>query len=238
MPFTQSRNAILAGVLAAAVALSAVSGALAVDPPTAPQPSPPATAKYDRIALTALKYEGQQQGQCWTFAQRVVREATGKSMGFDYRQGFFDAGAVEVSVKDAKSGDIIQIARDSDTSAGADYPGLHTAVILDNNADGTFSVVDSNAHWDGTVRRRDSYAPAEMAGRYNGMNFHIYRIMYDGQAVPPPLPPKTPPPPPPVLRSGDIAVVAADGDCLNLRSTPGGAITKCIPDKTTVLIAA
>src|SRR5690349_17467585 len=84
------------------------------------------------IASTALQYLGTHGGQCWTFMQQVVLEATGRQIGFDYRQGFFEAGAIEVTADQAQNGDIIQIASDANTSPSASYAGLHTAIILRN----------------------------------------------------------------------------------------------------------
>jgi uncharacterized protein YraI len=238
MSFSQHRPAAVAIVLAAIAALSIVTGAFAADPP----PPPP---RYDRIAQTALRYEGTRQGQCWPFAQRAVMEATGKKVGFDYRLGFFEAGAVEVNIRDARSGDIIQIARDTDTSPDADYPGLHTAIIMASNGDGSFTTIASNDNWDGMVRRRENYNPAKQAASYGDprLGFHIYRIPYDGQSLPP-VPPAAPRTVANgagvivVFRNGDSAVVKADGDCLNVRSTPGGPIVKCIKDGTKVVVAS
>jgi hypothetical protein len=210
--------------------------------PTPPQPKPPAAEKpeppkYDIIALTALKYVDLVEGQCWQFMKNVVLEATGREIGFDYREGFFEAGAEEVDVEHATSGDIIQVARDDNTAPDADYAGLHTAIILVNHGDGSFTVVDSNAQWDQVVRIREDYRPDEMAARYDGLNFHIYRIPHDGSVSPPPLELRRtdhPVAPDHTYAPGDVAVVAADGDCLNLRKKPttaSEAIT-CLPDRT------
>lgn len=70
----------------------------------------------------AVRYDGTWQGECWAFVKKVVREATGQEMGFDYRQGYFDAGATEVTVATAQPGDIIQIANDFNSGPNADYP--------------------------------------------------------------------------------------------------------------------
>ena len=226
MPMTPHRPA-LAGILLAIIAVLALHSTptLAADPPT---PVP------DRVAATALKYDGTYQGECWPFVLRVVLEATGRQIGFDYRQGFFDAGAVEVSLAEARSGDIIQIADDSNTSPGADYPGLHTSIIYEVLGNGVFNVVDSNSQWDGIVHRRTDYDPVAYAARYSGLSFHIYRITGTGPSSAAPTTVAR------VLQPGDQASVKTPHDCLNMRSGPGtdqAAIT-CLPDATLVTVLA
>ena len=156
MPLCQARLAI-AGVLIAFLAVIAVERVRTADA---------ATQEYTGIAAVALQYEGTYQGQCWPWVQRVVLEATGRQMGYDYRLGFFEAGAFEVSVDEARAGDVIQIADDSYTAPDANYDGLHTAIVLDNYGGGVFRVIDSNSQWDGMVRIRDNYSPAASAVRY------------------------------------------------------------------------
>lgn len=184
------------------------------------------------IAATALRYVGTHGGQCWTFMKQVVREATGRTIGFDYRLGYFEAGAVEVSPEEARNGDIIQIARDSNTSPWASYPGLHTAIILRNLGGGRFDAVDSNQNWDEMVRLRPNYDPYAAAARY-GLQVHIYRIPGGGPGDAGATPPRAP-----SLASGDAAVVATSGDCLNLRSGPSRTATRitCLAAGTQVTI--
>src|SRR5690348_7796343 len=145
MPMSQHRLA-LAAILVAIVAALSMSAR--------PHTVEAAPAAQNPIVTTALSYDGTYQGECWVFVKKVVLEATGRQMGFDYRQGFFDAGAVEVSTAAAQPGDIIQIADDNDTSPDASYNGLHTAIILVNHGDGTFDVIDSNRDFDGVVHQR------------------------------------------------------------------------------------
>jgi hypothetical protein len=111
MPMSQHRLA-LAGILAALLGVLASATLAHADSTPTPATNP--------IVATAQKYLGTQQGQCWTFVQKVVLEATGQKMGFDYRQGFFDAGAIEVDAASAQAGDIIQIDNDADTAPDAD----------------------------------------------------------------------------------------------------------------------
>jgi hypothetical protein len=223
MRLTPSSRSALAGLL---VALFTLLG-LASRPATALDPENP----HDRIALTALQYEGAWGGQCWEFMKRVVREATGAEVGFDYRQGFFDAGAVEVTnLADVRAGDIIQIALDSWTSPDADYPGLHTAIVLTNLGDGTFDVIDSNQNFDEIVRLRPGYDPFAAAGKH-GLQVHIYRIPGDGSAS---SPPSTAPPLGHVFSAGETGTVNTPGECLNLRTAGGigNGIIACLPHGT------
>ncbi|HXU23819.1 MAG TPA: hypothetical protein VN697_07300 [Tepidiformaceae bacterium] len=221
MPMSQHRPALAAILVAfvAVLSLSAVTFASA-------DSSSPIT---NPIAVTALKYEGTYQGQCWVFMKKVVFEATGQEIGFDYRQGYFDAGATEVSAADAQQGDIIQIANDADTSPDASYDGLHTAIILRNNGDGTFDVVDSNRDFDGIVHERDGYDPGDRASA-NGLSFHIYRISGTPAPAPQAIPPAS-------FAVGDRAVTNTPGDVLNLRPTPDftGKLGT-LPDRTLVTV--
>jgi uncharacterized protein YgiM (DUF1202 family) len=199
----------------------------------------PARAEEERpagqaIVDVALEYVDTYQGECWPWVRRVIEEATGRSLGFDYRQGYFEAGAVEVTFDAAVAGDVIQIANDAASGPGADYPGLHTSIVLTNHGGGVFTVIDSNSKWDGMVRIREDYNPAAMAARYSGLTAHVYR--FDGSAAadagqgeraaaPAPEPGKT-------------ARVAADGDCLNLRTQAGidGAIITCLAHGTRLTV--
>ncbi len=197
----------------------------------------------DLIVRTALADEGAYQGQCWPWVQRVVFEATGFRIGWDYREGFFEAGAVEVKLAEARQGDIVQIADDNNTAPDADYPGLHTAIVLENHGDGVLTVIDSNSQWDGIVRVRKGYTPAAAAARA-GIGFHVYRFTgiptpggragNDGEtAARVPSAEERP-----VVKAGDTARVAAQGDCLNLRWAPGtdNAVVACIPDRTNLQV--
>ena len=228
----------LAAILVAVVATLALTTGAAI---AAPGPSHP-------IATKALAYDGTWQGECWQFVKKVVREATGNEMGFDYRQGFFDAGATEVSVANARPGDIIQIASDGNTGPNADYPGLHTSIIVENLGNGDFHVIDSNQNYDGVVHHRANYSPSAAAARW-GLQVHIYRIP-TGPGTPgtapastSPTPSSAPVPPAPgqVLSIGDTAVVYTPGDILFLRPGPGrdaGEVAKLAHGTVVTVLAA
>jgi len=113
------------------------------------------------LATDALADVGQDPapggGQCKAFLDAKLTEASGGTQSFsgylpaDYESG----GGVEVSAADATEGDVIQI-----TPAGAttdakavaleeDNPDnsadrLHTTIIVSNNGDGNFTLVDAN----------------------------------------------------------------------------------------------
>ncbi|HEX6032679.1 MAG TPA: SH3 domain-containing protein [Tepidiformaceae bacterium] len=211
------RLALLLTVLAAAVVLGNA------------ERKPAAAEGSSNIADVALRYLDTHGGQCWTFMQTVVAEATGRRVGPDYRQGFFEAGAVEVSADEAARGDIIQIASDADTSPWASYSGLHTAIVLENLGGGVFNAVDSNQNWDEMVRLRPNYSPYAAAARY-GLQVHIYRIpSASGSAVPASDGNQA-------WTAGAQGVVAAGSDCLNLRTGPSlyASRQSCLPSGTAV----
>ena len=218
-----------ARMIGAVLLLAAVALATG-DPPAgaqeAPQPAHPITQR----AIVDL---GSYQGECWPWVRIVVLEATGRQMGFGYREGFFEGGAEEILLEQAAEGDIIQIADDEDAGPGVDYPGLHTAIVLANHGDGTFTIIDSNSQWDGIVRIREGYDPLAAAARYPYLDVHAYRFPLAKDSFPGAEPPD---PRPPSFTDGDLARVNANGDCLNLRAGPslGQAIIRCIPDGTVV----
>ncbi|WP_322795329.1 hypothetical protein [Tepidiforma sp.] len=218
MPMTRHRLT-LATVLVAILAAFAAAAA----------PGRAGADSSHPIVERALRDLGTHQGECWPWVKRVVFDATGREMGFDYRDGFFEAGAVEVSLEEAAPGDVIQIALDAWTSPDADYPGLHTAIVIRNNGDGTFDAIDSNQLWDGVVRLRPAYNPAAQAAAY-GLQVHVYRFTAAAAA-----PPSAAPAPGPLVK-GDTARTNTPGDCLRLRSAPGGDIIDCLGHGSRVTI--
>jgi uncharacterized protein YraI len=195
-----------------------------------PAPASAGDTGNSPIAAAALRHLDTHGGQCWTFMQQVVSEATGRHVGNDYRQGYFDAGAVEVSAADATNGDIIQIADDSNTSPWASYAGLHTAIILKNLGGGTFDAVDSNQNWDEMVHLRPNYNPYESAAR-NGLQVHIYRIPAGGAGAADAGVGVS-------LAAGDHATVQSDPGCLNMRTDASlaGKVVDCLPTGTDATI--
>ncbi|MCC6236861.1 MAG: SH3 domain-containing protein [Dehalococcoidia bacterium] len=129
------------------------------------------------LAVQAL---GTYEGECFPWVRRVVQGATGRQMGFGYRTGYLEAGAIEVPLDAAKPGDILQLIDDRDDGANADYPGMHTSIVLGVQTPGVFRVIDSNLAFDGVVRVRDDYNPVALAGRYPNINVHVYRF-YEAQ---------------------------------------------------------
>jgi len=190
-----------------------------------------ANTEYGPLITQALKYEGTQGDECFLFMQKVVKEVTGRLVNGDYRQSYINAGAVEIPLSEAQSGDIIQLADDTNTAATASYPGLHTTFIMDVQGGGKFKVIDSNYLFDGIVRVHDNYSPQESAARYKNISVHVWRVPLDkatatasaktGTASATPTPSGTPAPRETKLLPGTMAVIAADGDCLRIRGTAG-----------------
>lgn len=227
MPLTPRRPAlaaILVGIIGAMAVLSMANAA------------PNAATSTNAIVARALQDTGTWQGECWPWVRKVVEEATDHTMGFDYREGFFEAGAVEVKPANARPGDVIQLADDSHTAPDADYLGLHTAIVMENLGNGKFKVIDSNSNWDGMVRIRE-YDPGAAAARYANISYHVYRFPNVGEVLvsDPPTPEIVPSP----FVSGDSAVTNTPSDCLNLRSGAGSnfAAITCLKDRTVVKIA-
>lgn len=205
------------------------------------------------ILGVALQAVGTYQGECFPWVKRVVVQATGAQMGFGYREGYLSAGAVEVSLGDARGGDIIQIINDANDGADADYAGMHTSIVSEVLGAGLFRVIDSNLGFDGVVRVRDDYNPMALAARYPGLNVHVYRFGSAGASISTATPSSTPaasstqlvafaPPsgnePAPQQATMNTAVIRADGDCLRLRAAPSTAapVLTCLSDGSTVTL--
>ena len=115
----------------------------------------------------ALRYVGQwggnacrdagkfQSGQCKQYVNCVVFIASaGRYYPAPGYQDAFARVAIEVSAQNALRGDIVQIG-----NSDSDRP-LHTAIVLQNNHNGTFEVVDSNWALDELVRVHTYSPPA------------------------------------------------------------------------------
>ena len=231
--------------------LLAVLALTLVRPAPASADSNVVAANYGPIVRTALASLSQQRGECFPWVKTVVQAAVNRTIGYDYNLGYLQAGGVEVPLMTARDGDIIQIANPAITVANADYPGLHTAIVIDNLGSGVFRVIDSNSNYDGIVRVRDQYKPAELVARYPGLVVRVYRFT-DAAGNPNPVPPGQTPPvqAPPVVTTptfgatgtlpavGARVTIAADGDCLRMRSTGGlgGSVVGCLPTGSTVTV--
>jgi hypothetical protein len=185
---------------------------------------------------------GTYQGECFPWVRRVVEQATGRPMGFGYRDGYLSAGAVEVSLADARGGDIIQLINDADSGANADYPGMHTSIVSEAVGGGVFRVIDSNLYFDGVVRVRDSYDPRALAARYSNISVHVYRFgatatpqstqllsVASGGGTTATAPQQA---------TTATATIRADGDCLRLRAAPSitAPVLTCLADGGTVTL--
>ncbi|MEI6665967.1 MAG: hypothetical protein WCL53_07415 [Chloroflexota bacterium] len=192
------------------------------------------------VTTSALAQLNSKQGECFPFVQRVMKAAIGRSIGSDYRLGYIQAGAIEVPLIAAQVGDVLQLIDDKNTTPSADYPGMHTAIVLQNYGAGKFQVVDSNAQYDGVVRQRD-YEPMVVAARYSNISVHAYHL------IDTPIPANatgsgagvggagigsasTSSGPAIALAPGVTATVVADGDCLRVRSLPSlsGTVFSCV----------
>jgi hypothetical protein len=197
-------------------------------------------AKLHPLVATASQYDGTYQGECWMFMKMVVLEALGIEVGFDYRLGYLDSGAIEVPIDLAEPGDIIQIADDNYTEPDADYPGMHTFMIAEVAGNGLFHGWDSNRNFDGMVAYREDYDPAAAAARYPNLNYRIYRFPTPDNPLPSIVRTFRPAPVARQFAPGDSAIVVADGDSLNLRNGPGldqGVLTQ-LEDGSLVTIVA
>ena len=221
MPMSQHRPALAAILVAFVAVLTAFATQTAS---AAPTPSNP-------IVQRAMLDLGTYQGECWGWMKEVVRDATGSEVGFDYHYGFLEGGAVEVSVSEAGPGDVIQIIDDNWTEPDADYPGMHTAIVIAANGDGSFEIIESNRGFDGMVSLRSGYNPAEISAD-RGLDFHIYRFGESAGAGRQTDVPTVAGP----VSSGDTARINTPGDCLRLRTAPGGTITHCLGHNTRVTI--
>ncbi|MCK9485817.1 MAG: SH3 domain-containing protein [Dehalococcoidia bacterium] len=176
----------------------------------------------ERIVQVAQQSLHLQEGQCFPWVRRVVQEATGRAMGFGYREGYLSGGAIEVSLADVRAGDIVQIADDKDLGPGASYPGLHTSIVMHRQGNGLLTVIDSNSQWDGVVRIREDYDPQAAATRYTNLNVRAYRFSYASGGAPAPQAFEAGQGTQAAsLTPGTTARVAGDGQCVNLRTGPG-----------------
>jgi len=132
----------------------------------------------EELINQALKYENKNGGQCKEFIQKIIREL-GVDLENGYKQCYLNIG-IEINKEQAKRGDIVQISYDINPEFYPDIPDnpMHTAIILNNNSDGSFLVIDSNYYSIDPQRRK------EIVHQHNGWkprtttNFsaHFYRL--------------------------------------------------------------
>lgn len=140
-----------------------------------------AVISNNKIADKAVSYEGQNLGdtwgQCKAFVQTVIREAGG-SLGTGYRQCYLSVGN-EIQSNEAAKGDVIQLNKASDPECkliDGVYPGMHTAIVLENYGGNNFKVVDSNWIAVYTVGIHD-WNPFTWASKpKHGLQVHFYRL--------------------------------------------------------------
>lgn len=147
------------------------------------QPSLETVALSSPVLNVAIQAVGTYEGECFPWVRRVIATATGRQMGFGYRTGYLEAGAVEVPLEAARAGDVIQLIDDRDDGPDADHMGMHTSIIVNAETPGVFRVIDSNLAFDGVVRLREGYNPLALAARYPNISVHVYRF-YETAAGP------------------------------------------------------
>ena len=118
--------------------------------------------------------DGSYGGWCKVFANNVVSQASGGRLRpSGYQEGWARLGK-EVGAAEASRGDIIQVtpAGSDDQTAEALAGKLHTAIILRNEGNGSFAVIDSNYVKSMAVFRH-SWNPYTWAP---GANVKIWRL--------------------------------------------------------------
>ncbi len=217
----------LAAAMVAALALTVV-----MTSPARASTTPGASGSLTNVVSVAMNSLHQWEGECFPWVRRVIAAATGRTIGWDYRLGYLEAGATEIGLDEVRSGDVIQFANDAATGPSVSYPGLHTAIVMENHGGGSLTVIDSNSQWDGVVRIRTGYQPITQAARYEGITARAYRFpgVAEG-AFPLQIPSDT-------LTVGGTAIVSADGDCLRMRSVAGlgGVVLTCLPHGSAVTV--
>jgi len=139
----------------------------------------------DDIVNRAREHIGEYGDECIKFVRNVLSELGISIRSGSYRNAYRDVGALEVSRSEASKGDIIQLSNDSDESTF--YEGMHAAIIVSRNSDGSFQVIDSNYGYhdneknkwvlDGIVKehRWDPYSTVEKNKKSN-LTPHFYRF--------------------------------------------------------------
>lgn len=138
----------------------------------------------ESIISAAMAYaKGSTGGQCKAWVRDVVN-SVGGALGSGYRACYLEemkrTGGYEVmNQNDVIPGCIGQLSNDSDES---DTSFVHTFIVLKNNKDGTFQVINSNFSFNKKVSI-NVINPSQMAARHTNYSAHFYnfgtRILYD-----------------------------------------------------------
>ena len=140
----------------------------------------------DQLAGMALSYDQEDMssgsyGECKAFVQAVVNQELSDSLGTGYCQAYLDLGSeVSGGLTNAVRGDVIQINDSSNYNDCSDsdenyHSGMHTAIFLKDNGDGTIRVVDSNYVASETVGVHD-WDIDDYMDSYPSLNVHVYRL--------------------------------------------------------------
>ena len=170
MSWNTSSIRILKGVaLTLVVALLVPAAAMAVD----------SRISNGAIYARANSYaNGQWGGQCKAYVQTVfnaVAASVGSPMriGSGYYTCYQSAGGVPVSSAAAARGDIIQVYEAS--APNSYYPGMHSAIVVNNLGNGVYDVIDSNWGYDEKVQRHRWDVRATLA-KYPARELAIWRL--------------------------------------------------------------
>ncbi len=206
-----SRRLILSAILAGVLAV------VAFQPSTAAGQS----AGMDHPAVrVAANQVGNHGGQCKMFVRQVFARV-GANIGPGYRAAYLNVGT-EIDPANARAGDILQISHPANGEAF--YPGMHTAIVIENLGNGTFKVVDSNFGGDERVRIHN-WTPRVPSH----LRLYAYRIdlgatgssSSGSSGSSSNSSPAADVPEAPDLAVGDEAIVATGTSCLNMRDGAG-----------------
>lgn len=104
-----------------------------------------------------------QEGECVKSVQRWVKLAGGTFVGGGPVAGYEKSGAIQVSLADARPGDVIQYT--SLTHPNSWDQGVHTVLVAGTNANGSLDIIQSNAPaGSGKVTEVSSWTPKPPAG--------------------------------------------------------------------------
>jgi hypothetical protein len=152
-----------------------------------------AVGSYDNAAIAdnGLLHLSTWGGQCKAFANNMVKAASSNTQNpSGYQSGWSAVGGVEVSSINATKGDIIQVtpAGSTDVTVESMYDlsvsslKLHTAIIVNNEGNNSFTVVDSNWNDDEMVRQH-SFNPYTWASGSIIKIWHLGTVSGNGTSL-------------------------------------------------------